>query len=128
MAIMNQDTRLIMTILFVGTVSGANVYFYANYGAQLPWTFFSHAVLFGLITVGSIMILKALFDLAMNERMELWFLDRKIKWYWEKKGRENQQKQRMREYSSQYTPVAPPQPMYQQTEVVSEEFLAAIEP
>ena len=32
MAALNQDTRLIMTILFVGTVSGANVYFYANYG------------------------------------------------------------------------------------------------
>ena len=128
MAIMNQDTRLIMTILFVGTVSGANVYFYANYGYQLPWSAFSHAVLFGLITVGAIMGLKAMFDLAINERIELWFLDRKIRWYWEKKGRENQQRQRLREYTSQYSPVTPPAPTYQQTEVVSEEFLAAIEP
>ena len=126
MTILNQDTRLVMTILFVGTVSGANVYFYSNYGYQLPWSAFSHAVLFGLITVGAIMGLKAMFDLAINERIELWFLDRKIRWYWEKKGRENQQRQRLREYTSQYSPVAP-QPIYQQTEV-SEEFLAAIEP
>ena len=51
MAALNQDTRLIMTILFVGTVSGANVYFYANYGVNFPYTTLAHATLFGLITV-----------------------------------------------------------------------------
>ena len=30
MAVLNQDTRLIMTILFVGAVSGANVFAYAT--------------------------------------------------------------------------------------------------
>lgn len=30
MPALNQDTRLVMTILFVGTVSGANVFFMQN--------------------------------------------------------------------------------------------------
>ncbi len=128
MAVIDKDTRLIMTILFVGTVSGANVYFYANYGADLPWSPLSHAVLLGLITVGGIMGQKALFDLAMNERMELWFLDRKLKLYWERKQRDQQQRQRLRESMRQYTPN---QMQYGQTyeasEGVSNEFLAAIE-
>ena len=34
MAALNNDTRLVMTILFVGTVSGANVYFYSAYGLK----------------------------------------------------------------------------------------------
>ena len=49
MAAIDRDTRLVMTILFVGAVSGMNVYFYANYGAELPWSAVSHAVLFSLI-------------------------------------------------------------------------------
>ena len=36
MAALNNDTRLVMTILFVGTVSGANVYFYSAYGLNFP--------------------------------------------------------------------------------------------
>ncbi len=97
MAAINRDTRLVMTILFVGAVSGMNVYFYANYGADLPWTKLSHAVLFSLLTIGGIMGIKAFFDLIMNDRMELWLLDRKIKTYWEKKAREEQQKQKVME-------------------------------
>jgi len=97
MAAINKDTRLVMTILFVGAVSGMNVYFYANYGAELPWTKLSHAVLFSLLTIGGIMGIKAFFDLIMNDRMELWLLDRKIKTYWEKKAREEQQKQKVME-------------------------------
>ncbi len=97
MAAINKDTRLVMTILFVGAVSGMNVYFYANYGADLPWTKLSHAVLFSLLTIGGIMGIKAFFDLIMNDRMELWLLDRKIKTYWEKKAREEQQKQKVME-------------------------------
>ena len=101
MAAINKDTRLVMTILFVGAVSGMNVYFYANYGADLPWTKLSHAVLFSLLTIGGIMGIKAFFDLVMNDRMELWLLDRKINMYWEKKNRENQQKQKITDHMRQ---------------------------
>jgi len=125
MASLNKDTRLVMTILFVGTVSGANVYFYANYGFQLPWTAFSHAVLFGLITVGSIMGIKAIFDLAMNDRIELWLLDRKIDVYWQKKQREQQQMDKIRQSMVQTQGPGFMQP-YQESEI-SNEFLAAIE-
>ena len=55
MPALEQDTRLVMTILFVGTVSGANVFFYAEYGVNFPYSHFEHALLFGLITVGGIM-------------------------------------------------------------------------
>ena len=101
MASLGKDTRLVMTILFVGAVSGMNVYFYANYGADLPWSHISHAVLFSLLTIGGIMGIKAFFDLAMNDRMELWLLDRKINMYWEKKNRENQQKQKITDHMRQ---------------------------
>ena len=101
MASLGKDTRLVMTILFVGAVSGMNVYFYANYGAELRWTQLSHAVLFSLLTIGGIMGIKAFFDLVMNDRMELWLLDRKINMYWEKKNRENQQKQKITDHMRQ---------------------------
>tara|TARA_R110000824_G_scaffold347442_1_gene534203 strand:- start:515 stop:898 length:384 start_codon:yes stop_codon:yes gene_type:complete len=127
MASLDKDTRLVMTILFVGTVSGANVYFYANYGADLPWTHLSHAVLFGLLTVGSIMGIKAVFDLAMNDRMELWLLDRKIDIYWQKKQREEQQREKIRQSSTQYRPINQYSSNYEEQEV-SNEFLASIEP
>jgi hypothetical protein len=127
MASLNKDTRLIMTILFVGTVSGANVYFYSNYGYQLPWTALSHAVLFGLLTVGAIMGIKAIFDLVMNDRMELWLLDRKIDTYWQKKQREEQQREKIRQSSNQYRPVNTYPQVYEEQEV-SNEFLASIEP
>ena len=122
MAAINKDTRLVMTILFVGAVSGMNVYFYANYGADLPWTKLSHAVLFSLLTIGGIMGIKAFFDLIMNDRMELWLLDRKIKTYWEKKAREEQQKQKVMEsmraqgYFNNNSP-------YQQPQEIGIEFL-----
>ena len=48
-----------MTILFVGTVSGANVFFYATYGTNFPYTPLAHSVLFGLITVGAIMCMES---------------------------------------------------------------------
>ena len=49
MPALNTETRLVMTILFVGTVSGANVFFYANYGTGFPHGTLAHAILFGLI-------------------------------------------------------------------------------
>jgi len=126
MPALNQDTRLVMTILFVGTVSGANVYFYANYGLVLPWTPFSHAVLFGLITVGAIMGIKAVFDLVMNDRMELWLLDRKINVYWERKQREQQQRDKIRQSMGNNYQYNPQLQGYDQAEVPNE-FLASIE-
>ena len=116
-----------MTILFVGTVSGANVYFYSNYGYQLPWSALSHAVLFGLITVGSIMGIKAAFDLVMNDRMELWLLDRKIDVYWQRKQREEQQREKIRQSMNQHNPQFQPQFQPYEEQEVSNEFLASIE-
>ena len=124
MASLDKDTRLVMTILFVGTVSGANVYFYSNYGYQLPWSALSHAVLFGLITVGSIMGIKAAFDLVMNDRMELWLLDRKIDVYWQKKQREEQQREKIRQSMNQYNPYQQQQQQQFQQYEEQEVFMA----
>ena len=112
-----------MTILFVGAVSGMNVYFYANYGADLPWTKLSHAVLFSLLTIGGIMGIKAFFDLIMNDRMELWLLDRKIKTYWEKKAREEQQKQKVMESMRSQGYFNNNNSPYQQPQEIGIEFL-----
>ena len=81
------DTRLIMTILFVGAISGTNIYFYTIYGVDFPYTGLSHAVLFGICTVGGIMLLKALFDLMLNDMIEDFLLQRKIDAYWNRKAR-----------------------------------------
>ena len=102
MAVLNKDTRLIMTILFVGALSGANVFFYANYGITFPHGVLAHSVLFGLMTVGSIMIMKAVFDLMLNDRIEMWLLDKKIAAYWERKARDEQQRTKMRDSAKQY--------------------------
>ena len=117
MAAIDRDTRLVMTILFVGAVSGMNVYFYANYGGELPWSPFAHAVLFSLMTIGAVMGIKALMDLAMNDRIELWLLDRKIRIYWEKKSREEQQRSKIMEGMRQNNVV------FQQFDEVPVEFL-----
>ena len=97
MAALNTDTRLVMTILFVGVLSGTNVFVYANFGKDFPYTTLAHATLFGLGTIGAIMVMKALFDLSLNDRIEMWLLDRKIVAYWERKARDEQQRQKMRE-------------------------------
>jgi len=126
MAAIDRDTRLVMTILFVGAVSGMNVYFYANYGAELPWTPFAHAILFSLMTIGAVMGIKALMDLAMNDRIELWLLDRKIRVYWEKKQREDTQRSKIADNMRQFNYQVPmvQQPSYDE---VSQQFLAEIE-
>jgi len=127
MAALEKDTRLIMTIMYVGAMAGINVYFYSVYGAELPFTAFTHAVLFSLITVGVIMMQKALFDMIVNERLEMWLLNRKIDIYWEKRQRDEQQKQRIRE-SMRSKNLGPyfsqPEETYNE---VSEQFLATIE-
>jgi len=129
MAVLNKDTRLIMTILFVGALSGANVFFYANYGITFPHGVLAHSILFGLMTVGAIMIMKAVFDLVLNDRIEMWLLDRKIAAYWERKARDEQQRNKMRDSAKQYntTFINPYAQMPSETDdnTVGSEFLAA---
>ena len=65
---------------------------------------------------------------AVNDRMELWLLDRKIKIYWEKKQRETQQKQKIRESMNNYgVNYVPPQKQVNQDNEVPNTFLASIE-
>ena len=91
------DTRLVMTILFVGAVSGVNVYFYAQYGVGFPYTVEAHAVLFGISTIGGIMIMKAIFDLIANDYIEETLLQRRIDAYWNRRAREEENRKRVRE-------------------------------
>jgi|TARA_R100000149_G_C5853689_1_gene121665 hypothetical protein len=127
MPALNTETRLVMTILFVGTVSGANVFFYANYGTGFPHGTLAHAILFGLITVGAIMVLKALFDIALNDRIEMYLLDQRIKAYWERKSKEEAQKNKIRE-TYKTSIVAQQQPTYETAEnSIGNEFLAALQ-
>tara|TARA_R100001510_G_scaffold56598_1_gene62482 strand:- start:242 stop:652 length:411 start_codon:yes stop_codon:yes gene_type:complete len=98
------DTRLVMTILFVGAVSGVNVYFFATFGAEFlsiygPYTL---AMLFGVLTVGGIMILKSLFDLILNEYIEDFLLQRSINTYWARKAKDEENRKRVRESMRQY--------------------------
>ena len=130
MAALNTDTRLVMTILFVGTLSGANVWAYAQFGMNFPYGPLAHSVLIGLGTIGAVMIMKALFDLALNDRIEMWLLDRKIAAYWERKSRDEQQRQKMRESARQYggaTPFYQPQVQTEQENTVGSEFLATLQ-
>ena len=131
LAALNNDTRLVMTILFVGTLSGANVYTYAKIGTGFPYGPLAHSILFGLGTIGSIMIMKALFDLVLNDKIELMLLDRRIAAYWERTAREETQRQKMRESAKQYNNNAFAQykPMTNEEEgnVVGNEFLATLQ-
>jgi len=119
-----------MTILFVGTVSGANVFFYANYGIDFPYTTLAHSALFGLITVGAIMILKAVFDLALNEKIEMYLLERRVNHFWHQKRKEEEQKGKIRETMNKHNTnfgSSPAMISTIETEGVGNEFLAAIE-
>ena len=134
MAALNNDTRLVMTILFVGTVSGANVYFYAAYGLDFPYGPLAHSVLFGLITVGGIMVMKALFDLSLNDRIEIRLLDRQIESHFQRVAREEQIKTKLRESMRQFgikkqegwNQVYQEQPSYEESQIPNE-FLATIQ-
>lgn len=128
MPALNTETRLVMTILFVGTVSGANVYFYSQYGLNFPYSPLAHATLFGLITVGSIMVLKALFDIALNDRIEMYLLDQRIKAYWERKTKEEQQRQKIKETYKNNPNFVPIQQTYTTEEnSISNDFLASLQ-
>ena len=129
MAVLNQDTRLIMTILFVGAVSGANVYAYAEIGTGFPYGALAHSVLFGLGTIGAIMVMKALFDLALNDKIELWLLDRKITAFWERRARDDQQRRKMTESAKQYNTTFPTYTSQAEADdnVIGNEFLATLQ-
>ncbi len=128
MPALGQDTRLVMTILFVGVLSGSNVFAYAAFGTTFPYGPLAHSFLFGLGTIGAIMVMKAVFDLALNDRIEMWLLDRKISAYWERKARDEQQKQKMRESAKQYnTTFTSYQPSQEDDNSVGNEFLAALQ-
>ena len=126
MAAIDKDTRLIMAILFVGSCCGLNVFFYGIYGGELPWTPLSHAVLFSLITIGGIIIMKAIFDMALNDWIELRLLDRRIRSYWERKQRDEEQKKKLRDAMSQFN-LTPNYITQSNTNEVGSEFLASIE-
>ncbi len=127
MAALNTDTRLVMTILFVGALSGTNVWAYANFGTNFPYTSLAHATLFGLGTIGMIMVMKAIFDLALNDKIEMWLLDRKIAAYWERKARDEQQRQKMRESAKQYNTTFYQPAQQEEDNSVGNEFLAALQ-
>mgnify|MGYP003120179255 CR=1 FL=1 len=129
MAALNTDTRLVMTILFVGVLSGANVFVYANYGITFPHGILAHSILFGLGTIGAIMVMKAVFDLSLNNRIEMWLLDRKIVAYWERKTRDEQQRQKMRESARALGVNTFYQPMTEEQadNTVGNEFLASLQ-
>lgn len=125
------DTRLIMTILFVGAVSGMNVFFYTEYGTMFPYEGWTHALLFGIMTVGVIMIMKALFDMILNDRIENFLLQRKIEQYWTRMARQEDNKKRVREslrsfdqsYAINNIPAPPPPRFPQQEDAISPSFL-----
>ena len=91
------DTRLVMTILFVGAISGMNIFFYAQYGITFPYGHLEHALLFGVVTVGGIMCIKAFFDLFLNDFIEEWLLQRRIDAYWQRMAREEDNRKRVRD-------------------------------
>jgi len=132
MAALNADTRLIMTILFVGVVSGANVFFYAQYGSNFPYTHLAHGVLFGLITVGAILIMKAVNDLFLNDYIEQGLLDRRIEAYWKLKTKEEQQRKRMQDSLKTFqtdfnTTRVPEISTYNNDNELGAEFLASLQ-
>ena len=128
MPALSQDTRLVMTILFVGALSGTNVFAYAQFGTGFPYGPLAHSVLFGLGTIGAIMVMKAIFDLVLNDKIEMWLLDRKIAAFWERKARDEQQRQKMRESARQYnTSFYTAAPAQEEVNEVGNEFLAALQ-
>jgi len=73
------------------------------------------------------MLQKALFDLAVNERLETWLLNRKIDMYWQKRNRDDSQRQKIRDTMNsrnQNYYRGGPETTYEE---VSEQFLKAME-
>ena len=133
MPALEKDTKLVMTILFVGAMSGVNVFFYAEFGNLLSFSHYAHATVFGLMTVGGILVMKALFDLVLNDYIEMALLDRRIAAYWNKKARDEQQRERVRQSLNQYNQTwrkqgsMQPAPELKEEQVLPPSFLAQIE-
>mgnify|MGYP003132775062 CR=1 FL=1 len=133
MPALEKDTKLVMTILFIGAISGVNVFFYAEYGSLLAFSHYAHATVFALMTIGGILVMKAVFDLALNDYIEMGLLDRRIGAYWNKRARDEKQRERVRQslnqFNQQWGP--PPQVMQAKPEEpktqVASSFLAQIE-
>ena len=132
MPALERDTKLVMTILFVGAISGTNVYFYGKYGGMIAFNEYAHALIFGLMTIGAILAMKAIFDLALNDKIEMFLVDRRIGAYWAKKQRDAEQREKIRQSMSSYNPIqtqympVPPPPRQEEPRVPSS-FLAQIE-
>ena len=77
--------------------------------------------------------MKAIFDLALNDKIEMLLLDRRIAAYWNKKTRDEQQRERIRQSMNQYNPIQaqyvpmPPSPIVEEAPRVAPSFLAQIE-
>jgi len=102
MPALEKDTKLVMTILFVGAICGVNVFFYAEFGHLLAFSAYSHAVVFSLMTIGGILVMKAIFDLALNDYIEMSLLDRRISAYWTRRQKDEKQRERIRQSLQQY--------------------------
>lgn len=134
MPALEKDTKLVMTILFVGAISGTNVYFYSKYGFMIGFNDYADALVFGLLTIGGILVMKAVFDLALNDRIEMILLDRRIAAYWAKKQRDEQQREKILTSLNQNNQTnyiqSPPsyiQQPQEETRGVSPSFLAKLE-
>ena len=99
---LENDTRMIMAILFVGAVSGVKVLAYAEYGITFPYGSEAHAVLFGISTIGAILMIKVLFDVFISDMIEDFLLRRAIDGYWGRKQREEENKRRVKESLKQF--------------------------
>ena len=102
------DTRMIMAILFVGSMCGVNVFAYSQYGISFPYGPEAHAILFGISTVGGILVVKVAFDVFLSDMIEETLLRRASDGYCGRKEREEQNKRRVREsmarFQQNYTP------------------------
>ena len=131
MPALEKDTKLVMTILFVGAVSGVNVFFYAEYGSLLAFSHYAHATVFALMTIGAILVMKAIFDLALNDYIEMSLLDRRIAAYWTKRARDEQQRERVRQslqqYNQQWGYTQPQETVVNPAKTPQPSFLAEIE-
>ena len=97
---------------YTHTFSGTGEGFAGN--LSFPYGAEEHAVLFGISTIGGIMILKALFDMILNDWIEEFLLQRRIDAYWARKAREEENRKRVRDSFRQFqqnwnqTVVSPP--------------------
>lgn len=100
---------------------------------MFPYAAYTHAILFGILTVGAIMIMKAIFDMALNDTIENFLLERRIDFYWRRKSKEEDNRKRVREsmrnFQQTFHPPLqqfpqPPPPQQLDTDSISPTFLS----